>query len=166
MNDADRQLLERIDGELRDALTVTPSSGFLPRVRERIAEEPESGGFRVWRWLVPAAAVAGAAILAVRVMDTPAPPDVLPGFSRAGIATLKPATTPARPLVWPSRVARKTTRAPEVLVPETDRIAFERFVVALSKGRIDEAAVDAALSRRLEDIAIAPIEIKPLTSEP
>jgi len=180
MNDTDRQLLERIDRELGDALSLAPSSDLVRRVRERIAREPDRNAVPMVRWLLLAGAAA-AVVFAVWTTDrapAPSPADRVKADAARGEAgasrpdaqanaavrrpiearevRLKPHST--RRATPPARDARN----PEVLVPQKDRVAFERFAAALRAGRIDESVVATVLLRPAAHITIAPIEITPL----
>jgi hypothetical protein len=172
---SDDDLLARIDDELRDALSVTPSPQFLPRVRERLARTAPSPTAPLLRWLAPAALAAAALLVVVlqsidradRAPSAPAaatatrplPPPVgrvqpaLPRAGHAAVARVRAGVSPTRP------------RAPEVLVSPAEESALEQFIAAVVGRRLDGELFASAETVAPREIAIAPIEIKPLRPE-
>lgn len=178
--DGDRRLLEQIDAELRASLAVEPSPWFLPRVRRRVAAPAPIGRSRAV-WLVMAAMLAGA-VAGVTVLGrtAPVPPPAapavavlvgeargarVPSIPRAVSSTPELAQVPGR---LRSAVPRRRPDA-EVVVPPGQEVLLRRYVDAMSPLELAETDGDPAVeigSRELGDIAIASIEIRPLTLEP
>jgi hypothetical protein len=184
---ARRGVLSRIDGELRSALAAAPSPELLPRVRERLAEDAARKGWALRRWL-PAAV--GALALVVAVWQWPAtpspprspearlgPPRREPPSTASTAAPQAPLPAEAAPPL-PSSAAppRRAVAAlrhggpaePEVLVPRDGELALRRFVGLLrSEPEQGQALLRAEGGLEpLPDLAIVPLEVKPLSAEP
>jgi len=181
-------LLETIDRDLRTALAVEPSPGFVARVRTRIASEAESAASDSgWRWSFGVAA-AGVAAVVVATAFLVSRPQVGIKSPDAAVAKadIPPDTTPA-PLVAaipssvakaPSKVPRPrhvpnaqpaTPRAtlPEVLVDPREAAALRAVIAATRAGAIDLAPlVRASAPSALETPPIVAIAIAPLTIDP
>lgn len=179
----ERRLLGKIDGELRDAVSVSPSPELLPRVRARVADAAATG--RPWRlfWLLPAAAGLVALVAAVSLRQpsgaqaTQASSAAPPAAARVAEATRpvpeargSAGDLPAKPIVRRPRTQRTRTE-PEVLVPPGEEELVRRFVVALRARRPDETGIVAGETQPgspalaiplLEEIP--PLEVKPLTA--
>ena len=173
MNDEREQsLLGRIDEELRQALDVAPSPAFLPRVREKVAREAAP---RAWglSWLV--LAVAGAAAVAAAawlLQSQPAPQSSPVAELRVERPALSATTAPAVPearravKVVPVAATAQPAPQPEILVPPGQEEALRRFVSAIWSGQVDATAIIAGDAPSvLPDLVIAPLEVKPLTTE-
>lgn len=176
----ERGLVGRIEGELREAVSVTPSPALLPRVRAQVRDVAADS--RPWRlfWLLPVAAglVAVAAAVALRQSSEPAAIQARSAVSAAVAESPRPIpearvsvpSLPTRPFVRQPRLARAKTE-PEVLVPPGDEELVRRFVVALRARRPDETGIVAGETQPgspalaiplLEEIP--PLEMKPLTA--
>jgi len=173
----ERRLLGRIDGELSEAVSLTPSPTFLPRVRERVATE--APGRRWWTLpvLLPVAAsvvvvIAGLSLMRrppsrPQIVEAPPLPSPRAAVSVEPVAPSAAATRVAPPRVERRRLERRTE--PEVLVPPGEEELTRRFVVALRARRADETGVVAG-EPESPNLAIPllaeipPIEVKPLTS--
>src|SRR5262249_43443818 len=135
--------------ELSAALDVQPSPEFAARVRERVASAPRAHWS--WMWIalgtgVPAATVA---LISLRgpVQPVVQAPTVLASAPVAVVEPVGPKPAPSPHVVErapaPVRVlpVRATSSAePEVLVPDDERIALNRLLLAMRQGR---AAVPA-----------------------
>ena len=175
MNHADRELLERIDQELRDALRIAPSPEFLPRVRTRLAEEPRRPALLV-RWVLLAGAAAAALMFALR----PPTREVLPGSRETRVAMLPPRSTLNSGSQHPPRLTADATRPPvparprasrivlresTVLVPRSERVAFERFIAGLDRWTFQGTVLTGVPALPAEDrVVIAPLEIPPMSA--
>ncbi len=174
----ERRLMLCIDEELQRAVAVAPTLQFLPRVRERVAKDASAGRPWALQWLVPVmvsvAALAAAVYLAQRTapaprpspsgssrLEPPAPPraEVEPGPL--------PSSTGQMPVARVRRAPASRVAEPEVLVPPAEEVAFRRFVAGLGQRRLNAGSLVAAGAepRETEEIAIAPIEVKPLEVE-
>ena len=175
MNHADRELLERIDQELREALRIAPSPEFLPRVRERIAGESDRPLLLV-RWLLLAGAASAALMFALR----PPARDVLPISRESGVARLTPGS-PSRPgsahqpritadatrpaVLRSPRASRRVPRESAVFVPRSERVAFERFIAGLDRWTFQDTVLTGVPALPAEDrVVIAPLEIPPMSA--
>ncbi len=176
----ERGLVGRIDGELRDAVSVSPSPELLRRVRARARGAAASG--RPWRlfWLLPVAAGLVALVTAVSLRQPsgsqptqagnalpPAAPRV--AESTRPIPEVSAGGAPAKPVAHRPQTQR-TTAEPEILVPPGEEELVRRFAAALQARRVDASAVSGGDTQpRSPELAIpllqeiAPIEVKPLT---
>lgn len=172
--DRESRLVGRIDGELRDAVSVSPSPELQPRVRVLLAGDAATG--RPWRlfWLIPVAAGVVALVAAVSLRQRSALPPAAPRFAESTRpvpeARGSAGELPAKPVVQRPRTQRPRTE-PEVLVPPGEEELVRRFVAALQTGRVDAAAVLTGQSQsQSPDLAIPlleeipPLEVKPLTA--
>jgi hypothetical protein len=177
----ERRLVGRIDGELREALEVSPGPALLPRVRERAASETERRPAWGMRWLIPVAA--GAAALAMtawllRATPVPQAPQTVRVEPRrespAPPVTLTEASPRARTVARakpPKALAAVRPAAPEVLVPAAEEAALLRFVATIRAGRVDMTAIVREDAPPPPDLGIAPLtelpslDVKPLTAE-
>jgi hypothetical protein len=178
----ERRLIGTIDGELREAVSVSPRPWFRRGVRERIASE--SRRRRLQRYvLLPVAASVVVSIAAWSLMRrAPLPPQSVRATAAATPALPAPPApaaaapfTPAVPAtrIPTQRVARRLDRRPEpeVLVPAGEEELTRRFVVSLRARRPDQTAVVAGTTEsESPELAIPllaeipPIEMKPLMS--
>lgn len=169
----EQRLLGRIDGELHEAISVTPNPEFLPRVQARVADAAATG--RPWRlfWLLPVAASVVALVAAVSLQKPSAPPAaprVAESTRPIPEARVSVPAPPARPLVRQPRLERAKSE-PEVLVPPGEEELFRRFVGALQARRVDASGVVAGDTQAPSaELAIPtldqipPLEVKPLPS--
>jgi len=174
------------DGDLqalRDALALTPSPEFVARVRERVRFEQVRAASGWWPKLAVAGAAVGLAVivgLAVWTGQAPrqragqasdrrartattspesAGSDRVRGFSRAP-HTPGSRSTVRRAEAAPRSRPLRAERTPEVLVPDDERHALDRLLLAMRQGRV----VVPAPRQVLEDengqmLALRPIEI-------
>lgn len=177
----ERDLLGRVDEELQQTLDVAPGPEFLPRVRERVANEASAS--RAWTqpWLIPVAAGLVAVIATMLLLRQPATtgspaiqarseasPAVAESPRPIPEARVSVPEPPTRPLVRQPRPERAKTE-PEVLVPPGEEELLRSFVAGIQTGRVDATAL-AAGEAKPPDLAIAPLEeipsleVKPLTS--
>jgi hypothetical protein len=162
---------------LEDALKVNPSPEFVARVRERVRQEPAVGAAIGW-WprLAFGAVVATAAIVVATLwIDHPRPGPAVVATRTAARAPLTesmpvPAVEPS-PTISPRPTPRTPTRVAvrmqksEILVPDDQRLALNRLLIAVREGR----AVVPAEGRALEDenghlLELRPIEVPPINS--
>ncbi len=182
----DQDVLE----ELGKALCVTPSPEFLARVRAQVREAAASAPAAIawWPRVAVLATAAVALVVAVAIWpgrtSSPRPGDIRTNHASGAVATRPPQTRAgpderARPLmpIAPSTRAMRAHRPAgsastqaastaepprEVLVPDDQRRALDRLLIAIREGR---AAVPAP-RRVLEDeqgqmLQPAPIEMLP-----
>lgn len=173
MSEREQHLLGRVDEELQKALDVAPSPEFLARVRERVARETAPA--HPWmRWLVFAAAGAGTLAFGAWLLQSPSTPPGSLGVasSRREPRGESPAAEPPAPRA-PERSARASSplaaigpTQPEVLVPPGEEELLRRFVAAVRSGHVDASAiVTVAEPQPTPDLAIAPLDVKPLTMD-
>ena len=174
--DEERSLLGRIDREVQASLSVAPSAEFLPRVRQRVAEQGKPSQSRLLGWLVPAAVVASLVVAGARLMGRrpvePPPKQATkegpPRLPAPGVEP-RPASPPAAaPVAVRAAVAPPPRRAePEVLVPPGQEAILRRFVLGLRSRRVESSSLLAAgiQPREPYDIDVRDIEVKPLVTE-
>lgn len=172
-----------LDRQIQSLMTAEPSPEFLARVRARVAQEPEPGGWRA-SWLV---AVAGAtALVIVVVMTWPSServmeqPKVVQQAQGQGPTVAVPIDT--REPVLAAPLENRAPRAPRpvavgaadraieidlppVVIGENEVRAYASLVASLRESRFN-AAVPAApdLSAPLDVKELSPVE--PLEIEP
>ena len=149
----------------------------MARVRERVRQEPAAGAVIGWwpRLAIGAVVATAAIVVAALWLGQPGP---MPTTVATRAAALAPAAEPMpAPAVEPSPTAppRATLRTPTtdatrtresgILVPDNQRLALNRLLIAVREGR---AAVPAQ-GRPLEDenghlLELKPIEIPPLNT--
>ena len=151
-----------IEQELRAALNVEPSPGFVARVRTRIAHQPQPSGWRIW-WLAAPAAAAAVVMLAALFVSRPATvvdsegarlleSRTLPAVVAPNIATPKlQVNEPATP-----QVARAKPES-EVVIDRAEANALRRLVFGPPLN-IDQPYVGTTLAA----IEITPLSIDPL----
>jgi hypothetical protein len=168
--------------ELEAALTVSPSSGFEARVRERI--RTQSMRAPTWTWTV-GASVAATLLLAMMLVPVThvlsrRPSDQVPRPSTVNAApvsvpptppqpsdTLRQATSEARGRF---RAARATAeRSAPVVIPLGQMAAIQRLAAATAAGRVvtgpDRTAPPAGLQLTALEAA-PPIEFDPIRFTP
>lgn len=173
MSERERETLERIDEELQQALDVAPSPEFLPRVRQRVAQEGAPD--RPWmQWLGVAAAGAAMTVFAMRLLQPPSPQPA----ANAAVATARPeapAVTPAAgpsassASVRPAQVVPRISAAhlaartpePEVLVPAGQETLLRCLAEDVRQQRVDPASlfVSSPETGEPKGIGITPIEV-------
>lgn len=158
--------------ELQTALSLAPSPEFAARVRARVTSMPPQSRSLVPHWTIGALlATAAALLVAVNVSErreehAVAPPAAVMASPPAVVIASSPATS------RPVRVAAKAPAASadpfyEVLVPDDQRIALERLLVAMKAGRasVPPSAVNATADEEgLLSIALLP-DIVPMKIE-
>jgi hypothetical protein len=149
---------------LQEALSVTPSPDFAARVRERIRREPVPSPAPSWAWLAWAATAAAAVIVVAVLWNGRAQPqpggspagttarDTASGPRPETAAPAARRPTPYPPgVAAPRQAARHGATAPagrraaivpaaagktgDVLVPDDERRALDRLLVAIREGR-------------------------------
>ncbi|HJR59591.1 MAG TPA: hypothetical protein VJ813_09340 [Vicinamibacterales bacterium] len=170
---------------LRRAMSVEPSAGFLPRVRERIATAEPRGFLFPWRIAIAAGAVAVALLVAVwpALRPTPAVAPPAPQGSVARSAEpVSPPTVPApepreipggvpapRPRRPPAMAAADTVRAPLVIVDLRQRAALSAFMRLIGEGSLtDEAFAGTtpqsmdAIREQVVPLSVGAVEVNPI----
>lgn len=157
--------LDRLDRELRAALTVDPSPAFLPGVRARAAEvRPKSPWHGEW-FIVPVAVAAAAVLLVIaprepeqaltRAVQTAAvpPAQMIQAAPLAALATTTVARSSTRRMARPAN-----SRRPEVIVAEAEKAAWFQFMEMAGRGLIP-AEPPAVTMQPLDigDLTIAPL---------
>jgi len=158
-------------GELRQAMTVTPSPGFEAQVRRQVAQGRSSPP-TAWAWAACGAVFVSA--IAFAVFNRPnAEPD-LTGIPVAAVtlAPERPTLAPA-PSVLSSKTGRQTraTRRPsgtdapapiardarlEVMLPGDHLAVFELYVAAARRGDLPQVASGGEAGRHDPEAADAP----------
>jgi hypothetical protein len=163
------EVITDLDRQIQEALAVDPSPDFQARVRICLAEEPQryrvgTGGLLF--------GVAGLTVVAVLVVFVSSRNDVRPRPAAVVAPTttsamVEPVSPPAIQKPTAERVRRMTRGAgtQTVLVPQSEREAFRRFLEALTENPLTYVAPpddreDALLS--VPDITIEPILIEPI----
>jgi hypothetical protein len=169
---------ESLDRELESLLAVEPSPEFLARVRTRVAEEPEPGGWRL-PWMLGAAGAAVA--IAVAVMVWPSAdvnPSSAPSFEAPQVAE---AVEPAAPAATSAGriLTRQAARGvaglpvrtididlPEVVVGENEAEAYAALVASVRQRRFDATvpvAPNPDVPLEIKELPpVEPLEIEPI----
>jgi len=172
-----------IDRELQDLLAIEPAPEFTARVRARIEDDAQPGGWFTWpRLAMGAGSIAVLTVAAVVLVPSArnAPSAIAPAM--ASTQTPTPAVTP-QPVVrsdqqpsTPPAVARSEhatiarvarNRDPEVIMPTEERRGMRRLLAMASQG--DQAVVALLTvpnSSPESPLGTPPIVIQPLTIEP
>ncbi len=175
--------------EIEDALGVDPSPEFLPRIRERIADEQLNSGWAwpgAWRWA--SAGVAGAAVVIIGLWAASGP-STAP--REAHFVSAPPVEHPQAPDHVASSVERpkrgigpviRTVRStrrpavearPEVVVSPDESVALRKLVsafVARQVSAVDVPRLGAEAAPLppieeivpLEEIVLEPIKLSPM----
>ena len=171
--EAERQLAQRLDGELRAALQVSPSLGFRAGALRRAEERERRRAWRAWWWLASAAALL---FLSMRPFDRPERERAARHEARAAEAP-RPAlaggpSVPAIPTTRPARVRVVETPAPhgvepEVLVPPDQALLLRRLVERLEapSAQMSWFAGRDSLASGAQPIDVTPIRVSPLSLE-
>ena len=178
-----RRAARDMDDELRRALALQPSPGFVARIREGAAAAGDTPRWRRW-WPALVAGAAGAAVLMTVQLARrePARPGLLDPLRQAATRphTLLPRSQPpvapltssrpsgqlsnARPAA--TRRPGEPSREPEVIIPPGQRQAIRRFAASLNAGLISIPPMLAQSGEPLALIEIAPLELKPIVIPP
>ena len=182
---------ETLEKDIEAAVCVDPSPEFLPRIRERIANERVREGW-LWsgsrRWAGAAAAVTAVAVIAVWTLRDPsrAPreahltgtppvesitPSVEPALpAPALVASSAESQKPVSPPV--ARTSRLTrtpavVKRPEVLISLDEAVALRQLIVAVAARQVQatdipQLAAASAPLPTIEEIVLEPIELSPL----
>jgi hypothetical protein len=167
-SDPDREL----DAALREALSVEPSPGFLPRLRERLRHETPSRVPAWWPGALLAGAAAGVIALFTLLPDTTA---TLSPPPRAARATAPPPmarppspvapTEAPRTQARPARGAARPPSTPAPVVPAGQDAAIARFVSG-EAGLDPAVGLGRALAGWSEPETLSELRIEPLSIEP
>ena len=171
----ERELLQRIDADLRAALEIAPSPSLLPRIHARVAREPARGSPWTMRWLLPAVAGALALFALARYTRQP-PPGPTQGERAAPVvaASAAPSSPQAEPrtrevrVSGPRRTVALAPRAePEVIVPAAEEAALRQLAAVLRRKEVELASVALAEAESppIEDLKVAPLDIPPLSPD-
>ena len=171
------------DGEraLQEALAVTPSPEFAARVRERVREEAPRPATGWWPRVAFAGAVVTAVMIAAALWNGRTGPERAAIANRAITRTQagaavearrpEPARAPSPPLIITRAPVHEEPR--EVLVPDDERRALDRFLIAMREGRAEVPAPRRVLEdeygrllepRPIEIPLLKPIEPLPGTA--
>jgi hypothetical protein len=179
-------VLQEIEDELRTALSISPSEDFEARVLRQVADD-EAPARWSYGWLAAAAVLVLAVGLFFALNRTPAPvddgvapqmaerqPDVrLPAVAepappaREGPAHRGEPQTASRSPVGRGFTPRRSSSAPEVIVPLNQMEAVRRLVRAVNEGRMEAPPEPATgpIAAPVE-LGVAPIVIEPLPVPP
>ena len=180
---------DEFDALLRKALSVEPSPAFLPRVRERIREQPHGvhWNWRLWLTGAAAAAVCVAAVVVTGMTDrvTARLPLRLQCFSRRSSSEARPIAGPSAPKTaapagseasasahrrTPGRLplSRGHCDQPVVIVDERQRAALTLVMRMVSEGRLTEDAFKHTTPPSMQPIRdfVVPIGVKPVELSP
>jgi hypothetical protein len=171
---------------LRQAMSVEPSAGFLPRVRERVASERP--GFR-FSWRLPLAAAVSAGVLVVglwlpRSFDQAVVSPQVPVPVARGAAPVAPppAASSSRSSPMParearSRSARRSTRSaassesqvPEVIIDPRQRAALATMFQMVREGHLTEEAFaqttppsTRSIREQVSPVGVSPVQVSPI----
>ena len=169
-----------VDVLLRRALAVEPSPEFLPRVREKVREEPRPSWWMAPWILVPVAATVTVALgLAVFPgppvsPQPPAAPVVRTAASERGVpplAAIQPTASPRpRPVSRrPLRAPQDSPVAPVVIVDQRQRAALGLFLRMAQQGRLPEETLaqtmptpNQPIEEQILPIAVEPVAVSPI----
>ena len=175
---------DEFDALLRKALSVEPSAAFLPRVRERISEQPHGV---LWNWpLWLTGAAAAAVFVAAVVVGTRRD-----GASAPAAVPQSPVVQEARPIAGPSApttadpavpkpshrrtaahrtapVASQSLDQPVVIVDERQRAALTVVMRMVNEGRLTDDAFKHTTPPSMQPIRdfVVPIGVKPVELSP
>jgi hypothetical protein len=168
--DRDERVLAAFDRDLAAALSISPSSDFEARVRQRVDEDQAPQRWP-YTWLAAAAALVLVAGLFYAMNRTPASDSVPPPqiADRRPDVVLPPA--PPREIESPrvvaiARATRETAPGPqpEVIVPLNQMEAVRRLVRAVNEGRV-VGAIPAPQEGPVAppaELAVAPLVVEPI----
>jgi hypothetical protein len=162
--EGERAVLAEIDREIQDLMSATPSPALASRVRHRLEDTAAAHPRPLIAWLLPATAVVGLLLIGFLLVrraptdrrDTPAPSavqavettDVAPRPHEV-LQQPHPTTAPHRPMRVASRRPVRPVE-PEVLIPQEDRIALERYHERLRHRRVQWHLFRAGQPRHLD----------------
>lgn len=175
--------------DLQSALSLTPSPEFAARVRARVAAAPSSRSpLSVWAWGALAAAALAAIVTAsvIRTRSVVHPVDVVyvaaaPEPAVANAEPTQPTPVAAVPRQSTPRVVPVVARPSvvagdpfyEVIVPDDQRKALERLLLAMKTGRasVPRATVTTEVDEDGNTVivplpGIVPMKIEPLAGTP
>lgn len=178
---ADRDLVEPSEWErlLRQELSIEPSSAFAPRVRQRVAAEPQRSAWRPWTFAL-AGVGAAAGVLAVLLPLTtgtvvppgaePVKPTEVPVSTTARVpllaATERLEPPPARrkPAAHAERVEPAPSDLPVVIVDERQRAALRTLFRLIEQGQVSGNAFERTVPVSLEPVAdqVTAITVQPV----
>ena len=175
---------DEFDALLRKALSVEPSPAFLPRVRERIREQPHGvhWNWRLWLTGAAAAAVCVAAVVVGTRRDGASAPAAVP--QSPVVQQARPIAGPSAPKtadpVVPKPLYRRTVAPrtvpsvarsldqPVVIVDERQRAALTLVMRMVGEGRLTEDAFKHTTPPSMQPIRdfVVPIGVKPVELSP
>ena len=175
---------DEFDALLRRALSVEPSPAFLPRVRERIREQPHGvhWNWRLWLTGAAAAAVCVAGVVVGTRRDGASAPAAVP--QSPVVQQARPIARPSAPdtadPVVPKPLHRRTVAPrtlpsvarsldqPVVIVDARQRAALTVVMRMASEGRLTEDAFKHTTSPSMQPIRdfVVPIGVKPMELSP
>lgn len=172
-----------LDREIESLFTVEPSPEFVARVRARVAEEPEPGGWRA-PWMFAVAGTVTVAIVVALIAwpssdmtpsnTVPAEPPQIAGSAQATPSSPVPVMPSARrPQAATRTVAIAVERdrsididLPNVVIAENEVRTFASLVASIRQSRFDvavPAAPDLDGPIEIKELPpIEPIEIEPI----
>jgi hypothetical protein len=186
-------VLQEVEDELRTALSISPSEDFQARVLRQVADD-EAPARWSYGWLATAAVLVLAVGLFFALNRTPAPVDdgVAPQMAERQPDVRLPAPAQQEPPLAPEGPAyesssaparkgpayasafagrgftpRRSSSAPEVIVPLNQMEAVRRLVRAVNEGRMEAPPEPATgpIAAPVE-LGVAPIVIEPLPVPP
>ena len=171
------------DALLRRTLAVETSPEFLPRVRERIAQEGRPSRWMA-SWVLAGGVAAAAVTVAIGLAWFPGPPVVppappaapapavaaserpvppLPVIERAALPRTRNASAPA------SRAARESPVAAVVIVDQRQRAALDLFLRMAQQGTLPEETLaqimptpNQPIEEQILPIAVEPVAVSPI----
>lgn len=184
---------ELLEKEIEAALGVDPSPEFLPRLRERIADDRMHAGWASgsWQWAGAALSVVAVA-LGLWVMRDPAPVspeqtiatapgDAEPGAPAANQETRTPAperspligtqtSQPRRPVASVASARHSPSDAVpaplEVLISEDEAAGLQRLFAAISERRIEASTLPDLAAALKPPEPITDIVVEPISISP
>jgi hypothetical protein len=160
---------------LRAEMAVVPSAAFLPRVRERVAEERVRPRL-LWSWFAPGVVLpAAAAFAAVLMAPADAVPPAAPPAPLLAVASAPgPVTMPVLESVRPlpdQRVLALDGRppaSPAIIVDPRQRAAIDALVRLTYQGKFEEGSAAASptllqpIAETVVPVAVAPVQVSPI----
>lgn len=169
-----RARVSLMDEELGLAGAAEPGPHFLSRVRGRIAADRASRRPSAMRLLLPVTASLAAAVLGLLLLRRPpaehaaqAASVARPEPTAAEAAAAPPSPGLAKP-VAAARPVRSRTAGPAVLADPAESAALADLAARLGSGRTrpDALQLPEADPNGMKEIAIAPLDVRPLDAAP
>jgi len=159
-----------LEREIESLLAVEPSPEFVARVRTRVAQEPEPGGWRL-SWMLAVTSAVVVVALAVMVWPSADPtPSNAPSLEPPRVAEVTDPIAPAPSSVAPVQATQATRAAVATRVVPVEAMAIDLPEVVLGANEVNAyTALVARIRQRRFDVAVptapdpsVPLEVKEL----